>query len=251
MSYNLTKFPNLDVDWWIHEHTDREATPELVWIDLETGGLDPTVDPIYEVGVMVTDMLGRIVPGGVYHSYVMNMAPEEPNEIVLNMHNESGLWADLRETRLGEQQPPKRVLDTKLQWWLNSHLDGHKAELAGSSVHFDREFLKRHLPLTHGVLHYRNVEISGVGIMAQRLAKYKPVESGWKVHRSLPDLIDSIEYYKTLADKFFIQTDLRDLLGEIAKVQQGLATGYYTERSALEIILGNANRIKASQEVTA
>lgn len=197
---------------WLHDNTAPAAQPELVWIDLETTGLVPSTSKLLEVGVVVTDWNGRTVEDAVFHSYVMSFPDElEIDSMVLDMHKESGLWTDLRATRLTSEQPPVGVLDETLSKFLLDVISWHdfkeKPYLAGSSVHFDRYFMNVHLPKTAQLLHYRNLEISGIREVGERMVGYKTPDTGFKVHRAIPDLVDSIQTYQDLVGAFFTPKD--------------------------------------------
>ena len=77
----------------------------------------------------------------------------------------------------------------------------NKSPLCGSTVHFDRSFIKRFLPAVHGRLHYRNVDVSSFKELVMR---WCPEEQQWvkkDQHRALPDIYESIKelrYYRSI-----------------------------------------------------
>lgn len=73
--------------------------------------------------------------------------------------------------------------------------------LSGSSVHFDKEFLRKEMPNLFDHLHYRIVDVSTVGELVKRwfptVLRRRPRKQG--NHRALEDIRDSIrelEFYK-------------------------------------------------------
>ena len=79
-----------------------------------------------------------------------------------------------------------------------------RAPLCGASVHFDRRFLRRHMPKVTSLLHYRNIDVSGIRECARRwdpLLEIPEVESG---HRAVADLRDSIELLRFFRESGFL-----------------------------------------------
>jgi oligoribonuclease len=170
-------------------------TSNLVWVDLETGGLDEDQVPIYEVASIITDgdlnELGRFE--AVVRSEYIVLTPW-----TLKQHGESGLL-DLVTNPEVSRAPD--VVERKFCEFLREH-KCERAPLAGSSVHFDRRFLKKHMPQAIKLLGYRNVDVSCLTELAKRwLPEFVFVERPPKreLHRAIPDLEDSINlarYYR-------------------------------------------------------
>lgn len=70
--------------------------------------------------------------------------------------------------------------------------------LAGNSVHMDKEFLRREMPLVLSHLHYRLLDVSTVKILAQswypEIFARCPAKKG--AHRALDDILESISELK-------------------------------------------------------
>lgn len=67
--------------------------------------------------------------------------------------------------------------------------------LGGSSVHFDRSFLKKYLPKLESELHYRNLDVSVFKIFFENELNIIKENFEDKPHRSLLDLNFSIKKY--------------------------------------------------------
>lgn len=161
----------------------------LVWVDLETTGLNEEKDQILEVAVIITEddlteLWSYATPISVSDYILDNMS-----EWCKKQHAESGLITDVREG------PAKGLVEVEqdLVAALNSYDNEEMPVLAGSSVHFDRKFLKRHLPKFHDCLHYRNVDVSTLKELFRKWGLPKWEREGEKTHRALNDLKGSIE----------------------------------------------------------
>lgn len=157
----------------------------MVWIDVETTGLDPTHDQLLEVAMVITDAELEPVAGA---SYVVRWTEfYGVNEVVHKMHTENGLFEECRASRIYLQEIDAKLADLLRQ----QGIDGN-APLCGSTIHFDRAFVKRDLPLTHAKLHYRNVDVSSLKELVIRWAP----ELEWPKkdhHRAMPDIYESIK----------------------------------------------------------
>ena len=169
----------------------------LVWIDCEMTGLDLEHDALIEVAALVTDFELNVLGDGVD---VVVKPPAEAlaqmNDVVRQMHTESGLLSELDEgCTLEEAQ--QQVLD-----YVTAHVDsGGRPPLAGNSVATDRAFLARDMVDIDAFLHYRIVDVSSIKELVRRwyprVYFAAPVKAG--NHRALADIRESIEelrYYR-------------------------------------------------------
>jgi oligoribonuclease len=170
----------------------------LVWIDLEMTGLDPDVDVILEIAVIVTDgSLDEIIEGPDLVLHADEAALERMAPVVREMHSVSGLTEAVRRSQWFAAEAEQSVLE-----FVKAHVPepGH-APLAGNSVHADRAFLHKHMPELEAWFHYRNVDVSTIKELARRwhpeVLNSAPEKGGG--HRALADIRESIEelqYYR-------------------------------------------------------
>ncbi len=170
----------------------------LVWVDLEMTGLDLSRHVIVEVAALVTDAELNILGEGV--DMVVHATEEElaqMDDFVTNMHNESGLTAQIRESTVTMAQAEDAVLGL-----IAEHCSpDHPAPLAGNSIATDRAFIRKQMPRLDAALHYRMVDVSSVKELARRWfpkAYYNQPGKGM-AHRALADIVESIrelDYYR-------------------------------------------------------
>jgi oligoribonuclease len=169
----------------------------LVWLDLETTGLDPASNRVLEVACIVTD--AALNKRDVFHR-VTSAASEvrlaDVDPFVRDMHDKNGLWFESARARtdLGGWFHEDFV-DGELAAFLESS-GGRGCQLAGNTVSFDRAFLCARMPRSAKMLHYRHLDVTGLNELALRLAPEihagRPRTSGG-AHRAMADVLESIE----------------------------------------------------------
>ena len=170
----------------------------LVWIDCEMTGLDPAVDVLVEVAVVMTDSELTILDDGL--DLVIKTAPEKlagMEEVVREMHATSGLLDALADATLTVEEAETQLLDYIKRWVP----DRRKSPLCGNSIATDRSFIARYMPRLDDHLHYRMIDVSSVKELSRRWypkAYFNaPVKTGG--HRALADIEESIgalAYYR-------------------------------------------------------
>jgi oligoribonuclease len=167
----------------------------LTWVDIETTGLDPAIDSILEVGLIVTTGDLTIVSATSTVVAPNQRRLDQADEVVRRMHDHSGLAASYGA--------PVDEAERFLLHWLTGKVGKGESPMCGSSVHFDRGFLARHMPDLEAHFHYRNIDVSAVAELCSRWFPHftRPPSQG--VHRVLPDLVDSIEALKFFRADYF------------------------------------------------
>ena len=168
----------------------------LVWIDLEMTGLDPTRDKILEIATLVTDA----------NLNILTEAPtffiSQPEEIIKNMdewnskhHADSGLLDLVRSKGVQEEYAEDKVIEA-----ISPYINPGVSPLCGNSIWQDRRFLEKHMPKLNKVFHYRNVDVSSI---KELVLRWSPeIAKGLKktgAHRALEDIKESIielRYYR-------------------------------------------------------
>ncbi|KAB5591310.1 Exonuclease [Ceratobasidium theobromae] len=117
----------------------RQDRP-LVWVDLETTGLDATKNRILEIAVLITN--GNLEPvdeeGCHFIVKADNTIFEEMDEWCTKQHTKSGLVKAVLESPHSPTEVAAAVKEYITRWVPQPRT----AVLAGSSVHFDAMFLR-------------------------------------------------------------------------------------------------------------
>ena len=174
-----------------------EISEHLVWIDCEMTGLNPEVDCLVEVAVVITNSELEVLDAGL--EVVIKPTPEglaNMNDFVRDMHTKSGLIEQF-DSGLDLEEAERIVLEY-VQRFVP---DARTAPLAGNSIGTDRMFLNRYMPKLDQHLHYRNIDVSSIKELSRRwfprVYFNLPKKAG--DHRALADILESIEelrYYR-------------------------------------------------------
>jgi len=177
----------------------------FVWIDLEMTGLNPDVDRILEIAVVVTgpDLRPLGEMSRVIHQPEHTL--EKMSKVVQQIHTRNRLIEEVlaASTTLREAEREAMVLVVK-------HCLPGDAFLCGNSVHHDWRFLARHMPRLEQYLHYRQVDVSTIKVLVQAWAKDITYDKEDSIHRALPDVHASIAELRFYCEHVF-RADLRRL----------------------------------------
>lgn len=174
-----------------------ESALKLVWIDLEMTGLDPETDAILEIAVVITG--ADLIPLTQYEAVIWQPESilESMTPFVRDMHTTNGLLAKVRASEIDLRDAERKALQR-----ISQHSALGEGVLAGNSIHQDRRFLVKHMPLLEGYLHYRQVDVSSLKVLAQAwypdTAKFEKPD---KDHTALADIRQSIaelKHYRSL-----------------------------------------------------
>lgn len=172
----------------------------IVWVDLETTGLEPEASVILEIAVVITDKhLNELAQDScvIHHP---NSALVGLDEWVQTQHQASGLLEDVRRSSFALAQVEERVLDL-----VAARCPPRACPLAGSSVCFDRRFLMRHMPKLEAHLNYRQIDVSSLKELVRRWYPDRAPPNGFEAkHRALPDILESIAELRRYRSTVFV-----------------------------------------------
>ncbi len=169
---------------------------KFVWIDLETTGLDIEKDTIIEIGMIVSDI--NFQAEYFYDAIVDSFDPKAISSYVRKMHARSGLTAEMQDMT---SFPGIAAAEQAFLVMLESiQAEAGEDELtfypAGSSVHFDLDFIRRDMPTFYSRLSHRHLDLTSVKIgieCADPKFKNKVKQQG-KPHRAFGDICTDYEF---------------------------------------------------------
>jgi oligoribonuclease len=170
----------------------------LVWMDMEMTGLDPAKERIIEVATIITD--GNLTEIAIGPDLVIHQADDvlaAMDDWNKKHHGASGLVERVKASTVTDAEAEAATLA-----FINAHASAKdRPVLAGNSIHQDRRFIRRYMPLLDARLHYRMVDVSTIKELARRwfpqLIAKQPQKKD--THRALDDIRDSVDelrYYR-------------------------------------------------------
>lgn len=187
----------------------------LIWIDLETTGLDRSDNmngihnhKIVEIGVMITDFDYNPVDEGfeiiIHHS--LETLESKMNDYVKNMHTESGLIDKIVKSPFSLEMAEEMIID-----YIDKFNIKHGVSpICGNNVSFDKNFIDAQMPKLGNVFHYRKIDVSSIKEIAIR--KYPDIANlidKKMKHRGLDDIKESIEELKTYENYIFKKPEIK------------------------------------------
>jgi oligoribonuclease len=171
----------------------------FLWLDLEMTGLEPEVCAIVEVAAIITgpDLESREEFERVVWQPEEVLARMEP--IVREMHSKSGLTERIRASPYSLRETERDLFDLAAK-----HCGPGEGILAGNTIHHDRRFLARYMPLVERYLSYRQVDVSSLKLLTRAWYPDSPsFQKPESNHRALADIRGSIAELRHYRETYF------------------------------------------------
>jgi len=188
-----------------------ETTPQLpksdqnlIWLDCEMTGLEPDVERIIEIAVIVTGPnLEPRVEGPVLVIHQSNEQLDKMDAWNKGTHGKSGLIDKVKASTLDED-----VAQEQLIAFLSQYVPKGGSPMCGNSIGQDRRFLVKYMPKLEAFFHYRNLDVSTLKELSKRwrpsvYSSFKKQQSHTAladVHESIDELIHYREHFLKLVD---------------------------------------------------
>ncbi len=174
-----------------------KSDKNLVWLDCEMTGLNPEVDRIIEIAVIVTSPdLDQRIEGPVLVIHQSDAQLDQMDAWNKGTHGKSGLIDKVKASVTTEAQAQDQLIA-----FLSSYVPASGSPMCGNSIGQDRRFLVKYMPKLETFFHYRNLDVSTLKELAKR---WKPaVHASFKKkqnHTALADVhesIDELVHYRT------------------------------------------------------
>ena len=160
-------------------------------------GLEPDVDRIIEIAVVVTGPhLESRTEGPVFVIHQTDAQLDLMDAWNKGTHGKSGLTDKVRLSTVTEEQAQEQLMA-----FLSQYVPKGATPMCGNSIGQDRRFLVKYMPKLEAYFHYRNLDVSTLKELSKR---WKPsVYSSFKKqqkHTALADIHESIDemlHYRT------------------------------------------------------
>lgn len=188
-----------------------ETTPQLpksdqnlIWLDCEMTGLEPDVERIIEIAVIVTGPnLEPRVEGPVLVIHQSNEQLDKMDAWNKGTHGKSGLIDKVKASTLDEDAAQEQLIA-----FLSQYVPKGGSPMCGNSIGQDRRFLVKYMPKLEAFFHYRNLDVSTLKELSKRwrpsvYSSFKKQQSHTAladVHESIDELIHYREHFLKLED---------------------------------------------------
>lgn len=165
---------------------------KLVWLDLESTGLDPARGKILEVAAAVADLsapfdlgpfVSRVLPFSEWQYTLMD-------DYVRAMHTKNGLLFDCDQSGRLIGEVEQELINLLPEPGTYERED--TPTLAGSSVHFDHAWLRVHMPTLAARFSHRHYDVSAVKLFCRSLGM--PKQPAAEAHRAEADVRESVAH---------------------------------------------------------
>ncbi|HSW19288.1 MAG TPA: oligoribonuclease [Ramlibacter sp.] len=162
----------------------------LVWLDCEMTGLDPEVDRVIEIAIVVTGPhLQPRIEGPVFAIHQSDEQLDRMDAWNKGTHGRSGLIDRVKASSVTEAQAEADIIA-----FLSRYVPKKTAPMCGNTIGQDRRFLVKYMPKLEAFFHYRNVDVSTLKELSKR---WRPeVYNGFKkrqAHTAMADVHESID----------------------------------------------------------
>lgn len=172
----------------------RDTDRPIVWVDLETTGLDERRCAVLEVGLVVTDL--ALVEHARRAWTVRYVGPVSPFIAAMHGPDGSGLLRCILASEQGAtawrgEGLPVDEVDALAAAWLSDVCDGVAPLWGGRNVAFDRRWCRAHLPRLHDAVAHRSLDETTLRIVLDAWAGVvvpKDATPQGNRHRALDDL---------------------------------------------------------------
>ena len=172
----------------------------LIWLDMEMTGLDPELNVVIEIAVIITDTnLNVLVESPSYAIYQPDEELNKMDKWNVSTHTKSGLLDRVKSSSYSLED-----VESELLLLIAKYVPKGCSPLCGNTIYQDRKFIIKYMQKLESYLHYRIIDVSSIKELAKRW--YPAVASGFEKHnkhQALADVYESIEELKYYRNKLF------------------------------------------------
>lgn len=172
----------------------------LIWLDLEMTGLEPSQDRILEIATVVTDSeLNVLAEGPVIAVHQSDEVLAGMDEWCTNQHGNSGLTERVRKSKHSEEMAIRETI-IFLEKWVPKGV----SPMCGNSIGQDRRFLNVYMRELEDYFHYRNIDVSSIKELVRRWSPdMLNLVKKQGTHLALDDIRESIAELRVYRQNIF------------------------------------------------
>lgn len=173
----------------------------LIWLDLETTGLNPNTDYILEIATIVTNKNLEILavgPNIIIHQPKKYLNKISPN--FLKIHKKNELLENVKTSKKTVKEAEKTTINFLKKW-----VPKQSSPICGNTIAQDRRFLFNYMPILEKYFHYRYLDVSSIKEIIKRWYPKltKKSKKIYNKHRALSDIKESIKELIFYKNNFF------------------------------------------------
>ena len=176
------------------------ANPDnLLWVDMEMSGLNPEIERVLEIAIVVTDsQLNMVAEAPVFVVHQSDTVLGAMDAWNKSTHAKSGLIDRVKASARAEAEVERQLVE-----FLSAYTPAGTSPMCGNTVHQDRRFMARYLPALEAFFHYRNLDVS---TLKELMKRWRPDLAAGFVkhgkHEALADIHESINELKYYREHF-------------------------------------------------
>ena len=188
-----------------------KSDQNLIWLDCEMTGLDPEIDRLIEIAVIVTGpSLEPRIEGPVLVIHQSDEQLDKMDAWNKGTHGRSGLIDKVKASTVTEVLAEQQVLE-----FVAKYAPKNSTPMCGNSISQDRRFLVKYMPRLEAFFHYRNLDVSSLKELAKRW--HPEVYSSFRKqqkHTALADVHESIDELVHYRERFLRLPEPQGLAGK-------------------------------------
>lgn len=176
---------------------DKSYGENILWMDVETTGLDAEKEQLLQVAALIGDAQGNILSREHFEAVIHHGDAHELKAraipYVQEMHSATGLWE-----RLATGTPLEQVDAALLDYMKEYSPEPGSLRMGGNSLRLDLNFTEKFLPLSYGHISFRSVDVTALRYAAENwgVTKGKTPFTKEGSHDALDDIMETIGEYR-------------------------------------------------------